>query len=106
MKILRNVKIRRHKKPRYEHFFGQMPQFRHNCEPCVFLGRYRVHGNDYDLYYCGPPTRARATVIARYGNDPESYSSGLDVARIWAEKGPRHALAVAYTRAKRWGLLS
>ncbi len=64
----------------------EKPQFQHDCEKCIFLGRYgenyyntRSMQNEwieYDLYHCGGETNW-PTVIARYGNEGPQYSSGL-----------------------------
>ncbi len=45
-----------------------LPRFLHDCDKCVFLGRYE----EYDLYFCG---ERRPAVIARYGSSPEENSS-------------------------------
>ena len=51
----------------------ETPHFEHECENCIFLGRYQ--GNVYDLYYC--QQHGHPTVIARYGNEAWEYSSGM-----------------------------
>lgn len=54
---------------------GDTPQYTHDCEKCVFLGRFE----DMDLYYAdhgGLPD----TVIARWGNDGPAYTSGKALA--------------------------
>ncbi len=58
----------------------ETPQFVHDCDRCVFLGRYQ-HGDgvNYDLYYAdhgGLPD----TVIARFGDEGSEYQSGLSFA--------------------------
>lgn len=51
------------------------PKWKHDHDGCSFLGRYETDGLIFDLYFCdqggGLPT-----VIARDGNDPDSYLSG------------------------------
>jgi hypothetical protein len=65
--------------------------FVHECERCVYLGEYRQH----DLYFCTKQPNV-PTVLARYGNDPSDYVSGVELATrdlILAE-------AVALARAR------
>lgn len=50
------------------------PKYQHDCDNCVFLGQH----SEYDLYYC--PQGGHPTVIARYGNKGEEYTSGLSFA--------------------------
>jgi hypothetical protein len=53
--------------------FGK-PNYQHDCDTCIFLGTY----NNHDLYFCNPcGTYVSCTVIARYGNEPHEYKSGL-----------------------------
>jgi hypothetical protein len=66
-----------------------MPRHQHDCQECVFLGRWGT----YDLYYHGGGFE---TVIARYGSSGDDYQSGLNAARI---PYPRNPLAVALRRA-------
>ena len=49
------------------------PAFEHDCDECVFLGRYE----DHDLYLC--PQGGMPTVVARWGNDGPEYTSGREV---------------------------
>ena len=68
------------------------PIHEHDCEKCVYLGRY-THGDEidpelslieevqtdpaeYDLYVCAHNNQVK-TVVARYGNKPEQYMSGI-----------------------------
>lgn len=67
-------------------FTKETPQFTHDCDHCKFLGRwvgpYRhddVKDVNWDLYVC-----ARRNVVARWGNDGPSYTSGLSAARTVA----------------------
>lgn len=48
-----------------------LPQFTHDCESCIFLGRFQNH----DLYYCNVGNK---TVLARYGDWGWEYASGLE----------------------------
>lgn len=54
------------------------PFYKHDCEHCTFLGKWREITNgrvyDYDLYHCNSNY---PTVIARFGNDGPDYQSGL-----------------------------
>lgn len=51
----------------------QLPRYTHDCNQCKFLGHYE----GYDLYYCDV-VKDVPTVIARFGNNPTDYFSGLD----------------------------
>lgn len=64
----------------------ETPQFVHDCKHCKFLGRFKEgdkvllcagESGDYDLYFCKDGNRNLSSVIARYGDDPSSYISGL-----------------------------
>jgi len=50
-------------------------RFEHDCKRCAPLGEYE----EYDLYVCARD-RLIDTIIARYGNDPSEYTSGLPFA--------------------------
>jgi hypothetical protein len=79
------------------------PRFAHDCQHCVFLGRFKNAFDDCDLYFCAQNASSTAhghpTVIARFSDEGPDYSSGLPV----ADKVP--ALAEAKRRAKARGLL-
>ncbi len=49
----------------------QSSRFIHDCGMCSFLGRTK----DYDLYYCA---KSIPTVIARYGDNGQDYTSGMN----------------------------
>ena len=51
--------------------------YEHDCDQCVPLGE---HG-DRDLYWCnqGGPL---PTVLARFGDRPEDYTSGMALAQV------------------------
>lgn len=51
-----------------------IPQFVHDCKECTYLGQCE----GYDLYFC--PQGNLPTVIARYGDAPWEYISGMPVA--------------------------
>lgn len=78
----------------------ERPRFRHECERCTFLGRLVTDGipTGCDLYWC-LQVGDFPTVIARTGDDPSSYISGLGLADSIPE------LAEAKRRAVEKGLL-
>lgn len=98
MKIEELTKHRDHWR-RIAESLGECPQFIHDCECCVFVGRYEVEdgpaNGNYDLYV---PMKER-TVLARFGDDGPEYISGL----AFRESYP--ALAEAYRRAVSRGIL-
>lgn len=65
-----------------------LPQFKHDSDCCVFLGRWRytkAHEDpgwpsDYDLYFCDQGDILPVTVLARFGNDGPEYYSSLHIA--------------------------
>lgn len=67
-------------------------QYKHNCDKCVYLGTF----NQFDLYYCNQEVLG-PTVVARYGNLPHEYLSGLTMTDL--------PLLEAKKRAKERGLL-
>ena len=48
-------------------------RYKHDCDKCRSLGEFGIT----DLYFCDIHT---PTVIARFGNEPEDYASGLELA--------------------------
>lgn len=48
----------------------ETPQYKHDCDDCIFLGRYDGH----DLYF---HKKFPVTVLARFGNNGPDYVSGL-----------------------------
>lgn len=48
------------------------PRYVHDCEQCKFLGLYE----EYDLYFCDQ-NKFGPTVVARYGDEGDEYTSGL-----------------------------
>lgn len=78
------------------------PQFKHDCDLCVFLGRFEDDRPealywDYDLYWCNQGDR-NPTVIARHSDQGQDYYSGI----VHAPFIP--ALAEAAARASKRGL--
>ena len=76
------------------------PQYKHDCDRCVFLGIYtntmKGRERESDLYYCaGEPT-----AIERYGDDGPNYYSGL----CFMNANP--AIMEAVIRAMNMGLIS
>ena len=51
------------------------PRYKHDCESCVFLGQRDAH----DLYFCDC---VHPTVLARYSDRGEDYTSGLPLVGI------------------------
>jgi hypothetical protein len=78
----------------------EVPQYRHDCGACRFLGHYK----DSDLYYCDQWSEL-PTVIARWGSDGWQYQSGLEFGRAMTQVKPNSPMAVAYMRARRAGLV-
>lgn len=74
------------------------PQFTHDCDRDVYLGRYecRLYGA-CDLYYADHGGMTD-TVIARFGNDGPDYVSGLPLVRAVP------CLTEAYKRAVAQGI--
>lgn len=56
----------------------ETPRFQHDCGKCVFLGRY--HERDLYFHPGEHPDGLSQTVVARYGDDGPSYTSGLFIA--------------------------
>lgn len=87
----------------------ESPSWQHDCDRCVFLGKYDRHegdgfDGDYDLYFCSD-SYGFHTVLARYGSEGSEYRS-FSVDRNTADlfrRKPTHPLAVAYERAKAMG---
>jgi hypothetical protein len=75
------------------------PRFIHDCKSCIYLGRYLglIHDRRLpaDLYFCP----GEYTVLARYGDEPDSYSAGIP---IWKFVRP---LEVAVYRAILRGII-
>ena len=70
------------------------PLFKHQCEWCRFLGATLQGKKRFELYYCqaqefGP------TVLARFGDRPDSYESGLQIAQQLVGVIPSHPLVKA-----------
>ena len=59
----------------------KQPKFEHECEECLYLGRFLKH----DLYACRDPKipNTITTVLARYGNEDWEYISGLEFAMLY-----------------------
>lgn len=70
----------------------ETPQYLHDCDSCIFLGRFEAD-YDYDLYYCGG--NGWPTVVGRRSDDGSDYISGM----IFAEQGHSPALVEARKRA-------
>lgn len=74
------------------------PRFKHDCDRCVFLGKYDPHGGgSYDLYFCADD--GGGTVVARYDNHGADYTSHrVETIRPMLKKHDKHPLAVALIR--------
>lgn len=53
------------------------PEFKHECEQCVFLGTLLAENGAHDLYFCTQASLSLPTVIARYGDKGSDYKSGM-----------------------------
>lgn len=84
-------------------------RFPHSCSSCQFLGQYDFSSNGFDkfdLYVCGQDPTDIDTVIARFGDRPGDYMSGLEIGIYHIKKGnKKHPLAEALRRAKAGGVL-
>lgn len=79
------------------------PQFEHDCDHCVFLGRWtdpETH-TPYDLYFHPSKEAFGETVIARFGSDGPEYASGTPFSF-----GRIKSLTIARLRAQEKGLYS
>lgn len=83
---------------------NRAPRYEHDCSECIFLGRYLGGAinkcTEFDLYYHPATCHHRPTVLARYGDEPHAYSSGL----ASGLNGSIASLAEAVRRAKEMGL--
>lgn len=66
--------------PKCGHSVTQKPYFQHDSSCCTYLGSREIDEEKFDLYHCGQTGR-RATILARYGDSPPDYASGLTTAR-------------------------
>lgn len=87
----------------------------HDCDDCIFLGpataehetpvkedQVSEHGaSTVDLYYC-PTARPFPTVIARYGDEPWEFKSGI----LFGMFALDDDLKEAYQRASAYGLIN
>ncbi len=52
------------------------PRYRHDCDACVYLGRFTNDVGSRDLYWCKSRSHPNLdSVIRRYGNDGREYTS-------------------------------
>jgi len=72
-----------------------VPQFIHDCETCIFLGRY----DGSDLYFHEETEHQLDTLIARFGSYGPAYCSGM------AFVGTHKHITEAHRRAVERGLL-
>lgn len=55
------------------------PRFEHDCQYCIFLGRFNQYDLYYHPYYHSEDADGAETVIARYSNDGPDYTSGMEL---------------------------
>jgi len=80
-----------------------MSTYKHDCDKCVFLGTLTMapQYTPHDLYYCAQSFMpGRPTVIARFGDRGDMYTSGMCFA-----DGVDTALTVAKVLAKQRSLI-
>ena len=53
------------------------PRFKHICSQCTFLGQGIYRKIPVDWYVCKSPQEQLRTIIARRGDDPSDYASGV-----------------------------
>lgn len=68
------------------------PEYTHDCEKCVFLGRSYSDKKTFDVYYC-LQGGFHPTIVARYGNSGPDYYSGkhlplniIETGKYWAKE--------------------
>lgn len=91
---------------------GTKPVHEHECGNCIYLGTERcretqwTYGTRYDLYFCTQGGTI-PTVLARWSSNGPDFTSGLLFAKDHIQAGRHfHPLAIAYTRAIAYGLLT
>lgn len=78
----------------------ETPNFKHDCEKCVFLGKHLFRDNFTvgvdpdivrvcDLYVC--PQEGSPTVIVRFSDDGADYKSGLTNVHICIKEAEKRA---------------
>ena len=83
----------------------EKPRWKHDCDTCEFLGRHDspefITGGvtkHWDLYVHFYPNGSTTTIVARYGNEPDEYVSGLDkITCLPIVEGMRKVI-IAYVR--------
>ena len=77
------------------------PIFKHDCDECIFLGRYvKSDGRCYDLYFHVRETLGMSESLGRYGDDgPDYISEYVSVVFHLPELHERTMLAEALKRA-------
>lgn len=68
-------------------------RYKHDCDTCVSLGEYE----EYDLYHCYQKGMG-ATVVARYGDEPHEYLSGMWASDPVLEEAKRRAKEKIYKK--------
>lgn len=82
-----------------EHTHGRANamRYKHDCDKCKPLGEF----GSYDLYFCGcEGWDGGVTVIGRFGDEPEEYSSGLELAPYASElaEAKKRAIEAGYLK--------
>lgn len=72
------------------------PRYTHDCDSCVFLGRYHNGGKTFDLYYCRRCDGG--SLLARYGSKDSSYMSAPFSVLLYAGYEWNNPLVVAACR--------
>ncbi len=58
-----------------------MIHHKHDCDNCSYLGETIGGGKMFDLYHCTSRASGSVTLIARYGEDGDYYSSPINYIR-------------------------
>lgn len=87
-----------------------MPQHKHDCNACQFLGQYVGEGHKYDLYFCEDGGIVGSVVVYRFGSDgPEYGSMSMPIYKHLQQHAPervaRHPGAAAMKLALQKGLI-
>lgn len=89
---------------------ADQPLFVHDCDNCIFLGQstdytFTNEPKPVDLYACLKKNGTINTLISRHSSFGPDYSSGLEFAKAYYNRGEKSGLAEAYKRVKNLDLL-
>jgi hypothetical protein len=79
---------------------AKVPQWKHDCSQCIFLGQHEAAYKNADLYYCESPVShtgerpSKPTFVARFSNEPSDNISSFELAKT------NHFLNQAWKRAQ------